>query len=78
MEEQPEQPPQAQIPELEQTEEQPSKLKRFIKEGLRVLHITKKPNKEEYLTIVKVSGLGIALLGALGFVIFLLKQLLFR
>ncbi|MBI2666442.1 protein translocase SEC61 complex subunit gamma [Candidatus Woesearchaeota archaeon] len=59
-------------------DQQPSKLKRFIKESLRVLHVTKKPNKEEYLSIVKVSGLGIGILGALGFIIFLIDQLLFK
>ena len=59
-------------------EKQSSKVKRFIKESLRVLHITKKPGKEEYLSIVKVSGLGIGLLGALGFIIFLIDHLLFK
>ena len=51
--------------------------KRFLKETMRVLRITKKPNKEEYISIVKVTGLGIAIIGALGFVIFLIKQLIF-
>ncbi len=59
-----------------QLEEQ-SKLKRFIKETARVLRITKKPDREEYKGLVKVTALGIALLGALGFVVFLLKQVLF-
>jgi protein transport protein SEC61 subunit gamma and related proteins len=53
---------------------QPGKFKRFIKESVRVLRLTKKPNKTEYLTIVKVTGLGIAIIGAIGFIIFLLRQ----
>ena len=53
------------------------KLKRFIKETLRVLRITKKPNKEEYKSIVKFTALGIAVIGLIGFIIFLGKQLLF-
>ncbi|MEK6863578.1 MAG: protein translocase SEC61 complex subunit gamma [Nanoarchaeota archaeon] len=53
------------------------KLKRFIKETLRVLRITKKPNKEEYKSIVKITALGIAVIGLIGFIIFLGKQLLF-
>ncbi len=57
-------------------EEQPNKLKRFIKEARRVLRITKKPNREEFLNIVKVTGLGCAIIGLIGFVIFLVKQLL--
>lgn len=54
-----------------------TKVKRFIKETIRVLRITKKPNKEEYKNIVKVTGLGICIIGVIGFIIFLLKQVLF-
>ncbi|MBD3355202.1 protein translocase SEC61 complex subunit gamma [Candidatus Woesearchaeota archaeon] len=54
-----------------------TKLKRFGKECLRVLKVTKKPNKEEFKTIVKVSGLGILIVGLLGFVIQMARQLLF-
>ena len=54
-----------------------SKAKRFIKETIRVLRITKKPNKTEYQSIVKVTGLGIAIIGAIGFIIFMLRQLMF-
>ncbi len=59
------------------TEEKPSRLKRFIKEALRVLRITKKPDKEEYKSLVKVTGIGAAVLGIIGFILFLFKQLLF-
>lgn len=54
-----------------------SKLKGFVKECKRVLKITKKPGKEEYKTIVKMSGLGILIIGFIGFVISLMKQLFF-
>ncbi len=57
-------------------EEKPSRLKRFIKETIRVLRVTKKPNKQEYWTTVKVTGIGIGIIGALGFIIFLIKELL--
>jgi len=53
------------------------RLKRFGKECLRVLKITKKPSKEEFKTIVKVSGLGIIIIGLIGFLIQMVKQLLF-
>ena len=46
-----------------------TKIKGFGKECLRVLKITKKPGKEEYKTIVKVSGLGIIIIGLVGFII---------
>lgn len=41
----------------------------FIKEAYRVLRITKKPTKEEYKMVAKVTGLGILVIGALGFII---------
>ena len=53
------------------------KVKRFITESMRVLRVIKKPSKEEYKSIVKVTSLGIAVIGAVGFIIFLGKQLLF-
>lgn len=52
------------------------KLKQFILECKRVLNVTKKPTKTEYSTIVKVSGLGIMVIGLIGFFILLLKQIL--
>jgi protein transport protein SEC61 subunit gamma and related proteins len=45
------------------------RLKEFIGECIRVLKVTKKPDKQEYMTIVKVSALGIAIIGFIGFVI---------
>lgn len=56
---------------------QPNRVKRFIKETLRVIHITKKPTPQEYKSLLKVTAIGIAILGVLGFVVFLVKQLLF-
>lgn len=53
------------------------RFKSFINECLRVLKITRKPNKLEFKTIVKVSGLGMIVIGLIGFVITMLKQLLF-
>ena len=61
-------------------EEKPTflrKAKRFGKECLRVLKVTKKPTKEEYKTIVKVSGIGILIIGLLGFLIQMIKILLY-
>ena len=53
------------------------KLKSFALECVRVIRITKKPTKDEFKTIVKASALGMAIIGALGFAIHLLRQLLF-
>ncbi len=52
------------------------KLKSFILECRRVLRITRKPTKVEFKTIVKASALGMAIIGALGFLIHIIKQLL--
>ena len=54
------------------------KFKDFLKECLRVLKVTKKPSTDEFKTIVKVSGLGMIIIGMIGFVIQLIKQYLFR
>ncbi|HLG23871.1 MAG TPA: protein translocase SEC61 complex subunit gamma [Candidatus Nanoarchaeia archaeon] len=53
------------------------RLKAFISECSRVLKITKKPNTSEFKTTVKVSGLGILVIGMIGFVIQMIKLLFF-
>lgn len=53
--------------------------KRIVKELYeykRILKISKKPTKEEFLTIVKVSSIGIGIIGLLGFVIQIIGQVL--
>lgn len=46
-----------------------AKLKAFIEECRRVLLITKKPTSDEFKTIVKVSGIGMLIIGVIGFII---------
>ena len=53
------------------------RLKSFTAECIRVLKITKKPTKEEFQVIVKVSGIGMMIIGMIGFLIQLVQQLLF-
>jgi protein transport protein SEC61 subunit gamma and related proteins len=43
-----------------------------IRSYLRVLKLTKKPSREEFLTIAKVAGLGILAVGVLGFIEYIL------
>jgi protein transport protein SEC61 subunit gamma and related proteins len=65
---------------MEDQYEKPSllfKFKRFIIECKRVLKVTKKPNSLEFKTIVKVSGLGIGIIGLMGFLIQIIKQVFF-
>jgi len=52
------------------------KLKSFFIESVRVFKVTKKPSKEEYKIIVKVSGLGILAIGVIGFLVHFFWQIL--
>lgn len=65
---------------MEEQQGKPSllfKLKRFIIECRRVLRVTRKPDSIEFKTIVKVSGLGMAIIGLIGFLIQIIKQMFF-
>jgi protein transport protein SEC61 subunit gamma-like protein len=46
-----------------------SKIKSFFKECIRVFKVTKKPSMEEFKVIVKVSGIGMLIIGLIGFFI---------
>jgi len=50
------------------------KLKSFILKCKRVLKVTKKPDSVEFQTIVKISGVGIAIIGGIGFLIFIIVE----
>ncbi len=63
--------------QIENTTSWKYRLRSFISECIRVLKVTKKPDAIEFKTIVKVSGLGILIIGMLGFVIQMLKLLFF-
>ncbi|MBS3145824.1 protein translocase SEC61 complex subunit gamma [Candidatus Woesearchaeota archaeon] len=55
-----------------QIEEKPSlwqRFKRFLIQCKRVFKVTRKPSKEEFLVISKVTGIGILIIGLLGFII---------
>ncbi len=52
------------------------KFKNKIKTYKRVLKITKKPNAKEFKMIVKVTSLGISLIGAIGFLIWIVLTLI--
>ena len=65
---------------MDYIEEKPTlmnKLKQFSRECVRVLKVTKKPTSLEFKTIVKVTGIGILVIGFLGFMIQLIKRLFF-
>ena len=50
--------------------------KSFLLKSKRVWHILKKPSRKEFEIIAKVSAIGIAILGAMGFIIALVYKLI--
>ena len=46
-------------------------IKGIVERIRRVLLVSSKPDKEEFKQSVKITGLGILLIGAIGFIIFL-------
>ena len=52
------------------------RLDKFVKDSKRVLKVARKPDKDEYFDFAKVSTLGIIVIGLIGFVIFLIAQLI--
>jgi protein transport protein SEC61 subunit gamma-like protein len=49
---------------------------RFMKMNQRVLRVAKRPDREEYINVAKITGLGIIVIGVIGFIISLITQLL--
>ncbi|MDP3917123.1 MAG: protein translocase SEC61 complex subunit gamma [Nanoarchaeota archaeon] len=53
-----------------------NKLISFFHEAIRVFKVTKKPSMEEFKVIVKVSGIGILIIGIIGFIIQIAWQII--
>lgn len=51
-------------------------LRDFIHQAKRVLSVANKPDSDEYLNVAKITGIGIAIIGAIGFVIKLGRSLI--
>ena len=49
---------------------------KFIKDSKRVLKVSRKPDKQEYLELAKVTSIGVVIIGVIGFVIVLLGSLI--
>ena len=48
----------------------------FNKQCKRVIRVAKKPDGEEYVNFIKVAAIGILIIGAVGFVVVIIGQLL--
>ena len=55
-----------------------TKFMNFINKCKIVLRVTKKPTKQEFMTIFKVSGIGTIAIGLIGFIIQMVRQLLLK
>lgn len=51
-----------------------NKTKSFFLQCKRVWHALRKPTKEEFQTVAKISAIGIAVLGLVGFLISILVK----
>ena len=49
-------------------------LKSFFSQSVRVWHLLKRPSREEFNSIAKVSAIGLGLIGLMGFLIAILMQ----
>ena len=49
---------------------------KFIKDSKRVLKVSRKPDRQEYLELAKVTSIGVVIIGVIGFVIVLLGSLI--
>jgi len=51
-------------------------LRNLVERIKRVLLVSTKPDKEEFRQSVKITGIGIVIIGTVGFIIFMIIQLL--
>lgn len=55
-----------------------TKLKSFLVECRRIWQVTKKPSKTEWIMVVKVTGLGMLVIGFIGFLVNMLWSMILR
>lgn len=48
------------------------KIREFLESSKRIFTVSKKPTRQEYMTMLKVVLLGVILLGVIGYVIILI------
>ncbi len=48
----------------------------FVQQARRVLRLARKPTREEFIRTAKITGIGIILLGFIGYVIHMIYYLL--
>ena len=48
----------------------------FIKRSKRIFRVATKPTKKEYTTVAKITGLGMVLIGVIGYLITIVARML--
>lgn len=51
-------------------------ISRFIRQCRRVIYVSRRPDRDEYINVAKITGIGIIIIGVIGFIISLIAQLL--
>ena len=51
-------------------------INQFLRQCRRVLYVSRRPDGDEYINVAKVTGIGIIIIGVIGFIISLVAQLL--
>ncbi len=47
----------------------------FIKLNQRVLQVAKRPDRDEYYNVARITGLGVIIIGVIGFIVSIVAQL---
>ena len=47
----------------------------FIKLNQRVLQVAKRPDRDEYYNVARITGLGVVIIGVIGFIVSIIAQL---
>lgn len=47
-----------------------------LKQYRRVLYVSRRPDRDEYVNVAKITGIGIIIIGVIGFVITIVAQLI--
>jgi protein transport protein SEC61 subunit gamma-like protein len=47
-----------------------------LKQYRRVLYVSKRPDRDEYINVAKITGIGIIIIGVIGFIVYMIAVLL--
>ena len=53
-----------------------NKIKNFFESAKRIILISKKPSKKEYWTMAKIVGIGMIVIGVIGFIVRIIMNII--